>query len=406
MHADGKPPVPTVYSKVRWVGLLLLVCVSAIALAACGSSGSSSSGSSSESEGESASGSKEAEGAGSSASANKKQAEEFTAKYEKPSAFPATEPLEKPVESGLKFAFMDCGDITCAVLKPIAEAAVSAAGGDFIDVKTGESASGVNAAFNSVISLKPDVILNAGADPALWRPALEQIKEAGIPVISTGVVQTSNYGLEEFPNTIMVGKNAGELFGKVEANYAYSVFGDGSSYVAPNLPAIASTLLTAETFESETERLCSDCSVSLMTIQPEEMGTTAPAKIVSELQSNPDTTAVVTASDPIVEGLPTSLQNAGLDQEIVGSIATPNTLAYVKEGKEKATIALDFPVLIWSMVDAGLRAAQGQQFSKTEAEGLPVYQLVTKENLNFDPEKGFNAYPEYEERFEEMWEGK
>jgi ribose transport system substrate-binding protein len=397
MYADEK--------RLRRVTLTLclaLLCVGALAIAGCGSSGddTSSSGSTTASGG----GSTEGE-TGSAGSAGQKEAAAFAEKYaHKPTPFPADEPLEEAPKPGLKIAFMDCGTSVCGLIKSIAEPAVETAGGQFIDVKTGTSAATVNSAVNSLLQQEPDIILDGGVDPALWRPALEKIKAAGIPVTSTGVAELEGkYGLDEPPNAIVYGIPAGELFGKIQANYAYGEFGDGASYLVPSTPAIAATKVTGDTFQSEMENLCSDCKVTQLAIQPEELTTTAPATIVSALQRESDTTAVVAASDEIIEGLPPALQAAGLDTPIIGANGTPLALQYLKEGKEKATVALDFGTMVWSMVDAGLRGVQGMPPSKPEEEGIPVLQLLQPENVNFDPAKGWSGYPNFPEMFAELW---
>jgi ribose transport system substrate-binding protein len=404
MHGDRKRAVSLGRRGVRLPICLLVLCAFSVPLVACGSSGSDSTNS----------GSTSTEGGGGSTgesvaseSSSQKEAAEYAAQFiGKPTPFPASKPLKEPAPEGLKFAYMDCGTTVCGLIKAIAEPAVAGIGGKFIDVKAGTSAASATSAFNSALALEPDVILNGGIDPALWRPALEKIKDEGIPVTSTGVVETSNYGLEEYPNTNLFGRNAAERSGKIQANYAYSLYGDGSTFLVPDLPAIAATTVVSGTFKEEIENLCPDCTVNLLTMQPEELGATGPAKIVSALQAAPDTVAVIPSSDGISEGLPTALKNAGLDQEIIGTNATPNTLNYIKAGQEKASVALDFGVMVWGMIDAGLRAVEGEPVPKLEAEGLPVIQLLTQPDITFDTSKGFVGYPDFAERYMKMWEGK
>jgi ABC-type sugar transport system substrate-binding protein len=384
------------------ISLVLCMLVLSFALAACGSSGGSSSDDSSTAARTEGSEKTVSSGGSSSMAEAKKVTQEYSSA---PTEFPADEPLKTPAPAGLKIAYLDCGSTTCAIIRQVAEGAVEAAGGDFIDVKAGVSAATVNSAANAVLGQDPDIILNGGIDPTLWRSSLEKIEAEEIPVISTGITETGSYGLEKYPNTNVYGSHAGERAGMIQANFAYSEYGDGSNYMATFEPEISATNVAADTIEKEMERLCSDCSVEPLPIKISEEGTTAPANIVSKLQAESGVSAVIATADTQIEGLPTALSNAGLDTEIIGSIGTPTGLQYVKEGKEKGLVALDLTSMVWSMVDAGLRAQQGQPFSKPEAEGYPVMQLLTQKAITFDPIKGWLPYPEFAERFTKLWKG-
>jgi ribose transport system substrate-binding protein len=377
--------------------VVVLAASAATALAACGSSNDATG---------TAASSGSASTTATSSAAGQAAAAQYAARYiGKPSAFPATEPLKAAPKPGLKFVFMDCGTSVCGLIRALATPAVQAAGGKLIDVKVGTSASGINSGFNSVLQLKPDVIIDGGIDPALWKGALQKIKAAKIPIVSTGVAEDGRYGLSKYPNTNMYGTNAGLLAGKLVANYVYSKFGNKANVLVDAVPVIAATQVVSDAFVSEMKRLCPDCKVRQLTIQPQEMSTTAPAKIVSDLQAHPDTNIVVHGSDEAGQGLPAALKKAGLHQAVIGAIATPVSLQYVKAAQQQASVALDFPVMVWSMIDAGLRAVQSQPVSDLESQGIPPIQLLTPKDVTFDPSKGWSGYPDFAKRFTTLWKG-
>jgi ribose transport system substrate-binding protein len=375
----------------RVIAAIFVAATAAITLTACGSSGDDS--------GNSASASTTA-----SSSAAQAAAAKLVAGYTgKPTAFPVSEPLKAAPKPGLRFAYIDCGTTVCGLIRQIATPAVQAVGGKLIEIKTGTSASGVNAGFNSVLELKPDAIINGGVDPALWAGPLKEIKAAGIPIVSTGVAEDGRYGLSKYPNTNVYGANAGALLGKLEANYVYAIYGTKANALSTALTPIAATQVVSDSFTKELKRLCPSCSVRQLGFQPQELATTAPAKIVSDLQAHPGVNVVATGTDGLFQGLPAALRKASLEPALVGANANPATLQYVKQGQEEATIALDFPVMVWSMVDAALRAIQHQPVSALESQGVPTIQLLKKGDVTFDPSKGWIGYPDATQRFLKLW---
>jgi ribose transport system substrate-binding protein len=170
-----------------------------------------------------------------------------------------------------------------------------------------------------------------------------------------------------------------------------------------DVPEVSVTGLIAETFSSELEADCPQCSVRTVHIPAPEIGTTAPSTIVSDLQANPDTTIAVFATEELQTGLPAALQAAGIEIETLGFAPTPANLQYLKEGKETAGLGLDLPVVTWTMLDQAAREIVGQKLTGPEAEGLSVNQFLRAEDITFDPSKGWTGYPNFAEKFAELW---
>ena len=64
---------------------------------------------------------------------------------------------------------------------------------------------------------------------------------------------------------------------------------------------------------------------------------------------------------------------------------------------------IDLVNISYEMVDMASRGIIGQKQSGPEGEGLSVVQLLNKEEITFDPSKGWVGYPDFVERWEKIW---
>lgn len=386
--------------------LALLVFVLALGLAACGG-GSSSSSSSSTSEAESSEptgGEKEnaaEEETGSEASGGGvAEAKKIVAPYiGKPSPFPVTEKL-KEVPKGAEIDYVDCGTPICALFWQILEPAAQTMGVKLERVKAGSAANTVTAAFDTVIAKEPAAVIVGSVTMELWSKQLKELQDKEIPVVTTGISDAEEFGVES-PQA----SNANsERSGKLMAAYVVAeMAGEESNVVFYETPELSFTTILGESFQEEFEHLCPECSVRIAQVGIEELGNTAPNTVVSDLQANPDTNVAVFGTAEIEAGLPTALKSAGIEIETLGSSPGPAELQYLKEGKSTAVLGFDLPVLTWTLLDQAAREIAGQELSGPEAEGLGVLQFLRQEDVQYDVSKGWSGYPEFAEKFAELW---
>jgi ribose transport system substrate-binding protein len=387
------------------VVVALTACLAlALVVSACGGgSSSSSSSSSSGSEATPATGAEteggnsavEEEGGGAETAALK---EDLAPYIGQPSAFPTSEKL-KEVPKGATVAYMDCGTPTCALSYELLEPAAQAMGVKLTRIKAGSAANTVSEAFDTVIAQKPDAVIVNAINMELWKKQAKELQEAGIPMVTSGVIGTEPYGIEG-PN---FAEPESSLTGRLMADYVAAEIGDESNAVIYNYPELPFSPIIVEAFTEELESVCPGCSVRSVDIPATALGNTAPNEVISDLQANPETTVAVFATDEGEIGLPTALKAAGIDVKTIGSAPEPTNLQYLKEGKETAALALDFPVLVWTFLDQAARGIVGQKQSGPEAEGLSVQQFLTKEDITFDPAKGWTGYPDFAEKFSKLW---
>jgi ribose transport system substrate-binding protein len=368
------------------------VATLAVALAACG-------GGSSDEPGSTQSGSSQA--SATSSKEKQQQAAAFVAPYiGKPSPFPVTEKLAK-TPKGARIAYMDCGAPICALLWQIMQPAAATMGVKLERVKAGSAANTISAAFDSVVAKKPAAVI-AMADPLpLWSRQLEQLKRAKVPVVVNGVAaaEAKRYGV---PTGLASSAEANELGGKLLANYVIAKMAP-KKVVFYDLAGVTLTKEVEDSFLATLKSGCPECSVRTASIPPQTLGSTAPNLVVSDLQSHPGTNVAVFSSGQILLGLPEALRTAGIKVKTLDYGPGPANLQAIKEGKETAGLAADYPVIAWAILDQAARAIAGQELTGPQAQGIGVNQFLTAKDIVFDPSKGWTGYPDFPKRFATLW---
>lgn len=175
----------------------LFMFVLALGLAACGGGSSSSSGSTttgSETSEEAAGGEAEttsAESGGGAAAAHKL----VDSYIGKPSPFPVTEKL-KSVPKGDEVDYVDCGTPICALFWELLQPAAQTMGVKLERVKAGSAANTVTSAFDTVIAKEPAAVIVGSVTMELWSKQLKELQEKEIPVVTTGISDAEEYGVE------------------------------------------------------------------------------------------------------------------------------------------------------------------------------------------------------------------
>ncbi len=315
-----------------------------------------------------------------------------------PSEFPVTEPLDR-TPTGSKIAFMDCGSPICAQIWEMLAPAGKTMGVELQRVKAGASASSVGAAFDTVVGSKPDAVIVSAINVELWSTQLKQLQDADVPVVTTGITGTEQYDVKA-PQTA---ESASVLAGKLMADYTVANLEPKADVVIYQVPELPFAKIIADEVTATLGASCADCKVRTAQVPIAEIGTKAPDTIVSDLQANPDTNVAILTSADLANGLPSKLQVAGIDVKTLGYAPPPIVLEYIKDGKVTAGLGFDLPVLAWTLLDLAARQIVGQELTGPASEGLPVYQFLAQDDITFDPSKGWTGYPDFADRFAELW---
>ncbi|MFJ6651404.1 sugar ABC transporter substrate-binding protein [Microbacterium sp. NPDC091313] len=359
--------------------------VSALALTACGAGGTAADG-----------------GRTDGASVDTARVSEILQPYVgQASEFPVDEDLTTRPE-GATIAYLQCATPFCAIFADLLQPAAEQLGATLSITKADASASGLQRAAETIISQKPSAVIIAGTDPAGIKNQLATLDQEGIPVLSNGAIGGADYGIDvSFNDTAAM-----QIVGSVLAAWAVDKRGGSTDAVFYNIPELAFSAPMKDAFTSTVSELCAACTVRVEDISVTSIGSTAPQEVVSDLQANPDTNVAVFASEEAATGLPAALRVAGLDSQVLvnGFGATPAQLEEISKGDLAASMAVDVPVIMWTLVDAAARLITGQEITAGEKAGVPPLELVDAAALEGkDISNGYSAYPDFSERFAALW---
>lgn len=318
------------------------------------------------------------------------------------SAFPVDEPLKKKLPGGAKIAFLQCATPFCSIMAELVAPAVKAMGAELTVVKADSSANGLQSAAESIISQDPAAVIIAGIDPAAIGNQLKTLDAKGTPVLSNGAIGGSEYGIDVSFND----REAMQIVGDTLAAWAVQQKGAKTHVVFYTIPELSFASIVEKAFTKKVGELCPSCSIRTVDISVKAIGSTAPHDVVSDLQAHPDSNVAIFASEEAATGLPSALKVAGIQHQVLinGFGATPAQLEEIQNRDLAASMAVDVPVIMWSLVDAAARLATGQPVTAGEKAGVPPLQMVDATALKgHDIKNGYSAYPTFAQTFAGLW---
>lgn len=318
----------------------------------------------------------------------------------KPGAFMVDKPLAKSLKPGTKFVYVQCQTPICALYGQLLKGPVKAIGATMTVVKAPNTAAGVESAAATALSQKPAAVLLPSIASQLLGDSVKKLTNAGIKVTSIGIVNAEKFGIQANVN----GDKAILAYGKLMADWAVARNGAKTDAVFYQTPELDFSALLEKGFTEEMAKVCSTCNVRVVPISVTTFGTTAPGRVVSDLQAKPKTNSPVFAVGEAATGLPAALKAAGLDGlSTMGYAATPGNLQDVKDGKLAGILGLDLLTAAWTQVDETARLINGEPLTAGEKRSFVPVQFLAKEDITFDPSKGYTGYPDVAERFAKLW---
>jgi len=318
---------------------------------------------------------------------------------ENPSAFPVDVPLPKALPPGTKFGYLQCSAPVCAQLAVGFQAAVTAIHGELKIVKGGASTQQVQSALSSLLAGKPDALLIPGIEPDTIAPQLAEAKAAGIPVTSTGIMDIAKYGI----GASAFGQPLAELVGTLQADWVVANKGGKSKIVFYTTKELNFFGPEETAFRAELTKTGCDCPVRTVDIPIATYGSSAPSLAVSDLQAHPDTTIAVWGANDPTTGLVAAMKSAGLTTPYIAFGPTPSNFVDIKGGSQVAGLGLDYPAITWTMVDEAARLILKAPLTGGERQSAVPIQWLSKDNINFDIQNGWTAYPDFTTRFTKFW---
>jgi ribose transport system substrate-binding protein len=373
--------------------VLLAVGIAALVAGGCGSS--------SKSEDTTAAGTAASTAAADAGSADVSAAKAAVAPYvgQASPAFPVDTPLKAKPAADLKISQLQYGTPYGALFASLVDQAGKTAGIDVHATKVGNTASGVQAAAESVLSYDPKAMILPAAEPSTISKQLQEMKDRGIKVFSAGVMDPQKWGIAGS----QLQDEQVKLVGKLLADWAVAEHGDDTNAVFYELTELSFNAPEKQAFVDEMQRICPKCTVRTVPMSVTEVGTKVPNNVVSDLQTNADTNVAVFAGSDSIVGVPAALKSAGIDVSIIGFAGDPTTFQYIKDGSVDAVLAISPAVQSWTLMDMALRSAQGQELTAGEQNGITPMQFLTQKDITFDPSKGWASDPDFVQTFSDLW---
>ena len=314
-------------------------------------------------------------------------------------AFPITQSLSKRPPAGTVIAYLECDSPNCAQSAVNIKKAATELGVQLKVVPAGASSSAVQQAMDSIIALHPAAVLLSASEPKEYSQQMASLAASHTPVVSSGITDAGDFpAIKANLGAASSYVNAGSLLADwalVHSGNAPSVF-----YTTPELsfsPSVQSG------YQSEMAKLCPQCKVRYVPISLTTIGSTAPAAIVSDLQSHPSTRTAVFASEAAASGLPAALRVAGIKVSTVGFAPIGAVLGYIKDGQITAGLGLDSTMNNWAQVDAAARLIAGDPLPSYEKNGHIILHMLDSSNINFNPSDGYAAFPDIAQQYGKLW---
>lgn len=381
-------PVGSVGPRRRLGGATAAALLFAVSLSACSSSADSATGTGNTAAGNSG--------------ANVDAAKTAIASYSngKTVPFVVDKPLSKPVAPGTKFAFLQCAAQACAVAGVAVKSAVEALGGTVTPVNSGSSAQTAQAAASTVLAMRPAAVIATGLDPQLYGGGLQKIADAGIKIVTISVaVDTKPYGI----TANYLGAPTFTKAGALMADWVVANKGAGAKVAFYAVPEISFMPSMTKGFQEELTKNCTSCAFRTVNVPLASLGTTAPQTVVTDLQANPDTTIAVFGTGTLASGVPAALSSAGLNIPTLLYSPQAANLQDIKDGKVNAALGVDYNSSVWTGVDVAARLVNGEEPLPAETNGDVAFGFLGKQDITFDPTKGWNPYSDYADRFKKLW---
>jgi ribose transport system substrate-binding protein len=360
------------------------VCIAGVAVAGCGSSDTT------------ATGTAQGDGSGGGVAAAKTALAPYTGH---PTPFPVDTPLTRRPSPDATFVYLQCPTTVCALVGKAMGAAATSLGVKFRVVNSGATAASQQAAMDTIAALKPAAVLIPGIDLTPIGPQIKKLTDANVPVVTVGATGTAQYGVQAAINS----DETLQLDGKLLADWAVAAKGPDTKVAFYAVPGLSFSPLVQRSFQAEMDKLCPDCEVRIVDIPVTTLGTTAPSRIVSDLQRHPSTNVLAFPSYEEGSGLAAALDVAGLHPLTVGVSPTPATLQDIKAGRLTAAVGFDIPTTIYTAVDAAARLATDQPLPPAEKTGAIPIQVLTQRDITFDPSQGWTGYPDFAQRYAKLW---
>jgi ABC-type sugar transport system substrate-binding protein len=323
-----------------------------------------------------------------------------------PEGIPLTDELESCPEEGKTIVVTENPQAVTRKTNDGLEAGAQLLGWTVVREPVGTGPEDPQRAFDAALDRNPDAVLVSGNPSSTFREQLDRATAAGVPVLisdngeDVGVSGTTyTIGLDDFNQT--------GLWGKMNADYAAAQGAEHVLIVDLSLYPILHAW--AEGAAAELAEIAPDTAVTTLDAQITDLvAGEIPARIVSEIQRNPDIDWVLLALGDMTTGLDAALRAAGLAEQVSigGESASTANVAALQEGTEDAWTGFAAEIHGMYRIDALARIFAGDDPTGNESYSELPTQLMTPDNIGdapLDDEGYYVGVPDYLDHFEGIW---
>src|SRR3954451_8727599 len=368
----------------RVAALAALLANAAVALSACG--GSSSSSSTGASSG----------GTGATTAAADKVAAQFT---QRPTRIPVTQPIGKPIPTGKRIDFINCGVTSCTILYNNLVQAAKTVGWTVKQINTQGTPETVQAAWKQAVTDRPDAVIASGFPREVFAKQLKQLQALKIPVLEASTAEVEGGGID----LVLNGPKEMSPIGQVLAAWIAKDSGAKAHTLYVALPTFTILKPVHDYFARYYNQYCAGCKVDTLDVPVTAIGKDVPDRVVSYLRAHPDINYVAYSLGALNVGVPAALRQAGLANKVktIVDVGDAENYQYIASGQTQAATSFSNVESPWVWVDALARKFTGQSIAVDRKAKLPLM-LITKDNL-ISTSAEFPMVADYQQQWKHLW---
>jgi ribose transport system substrate-binding protein len=376
------------------IALWLVSGLLTLAVSACGTSKSASSNA-----GSSAAASSPSSSATSSAGLTQAKAN-VDAHIQPPSSIGATIPIGKAIPKGKVIAYVDCGAPACTNQGNGLKEAASVLGWTVKVVQAQPTPAAVQAAMDQVIRIHPDAVVSAGLSKTQYPNQFGQLLSMHIPIVtSTGLEKTGEGGttlnIQDVNDVIkatslLADKTVVDMNASGEIGVVY-------------LTGFPLPKFYTDGYVAEVHRVCLNCTVQTINIDPTSIGKDAPQKLADFLRANPNIQHVFFGYDALALGLPAAVAGSGISMPKTYSYSPDQSgVAALQTGERTAAVPQPYHEIGWQWADGLARIFTGRPVSETGH--VPAWVLWSKGYNNLPTTTNDPVIiPAYQAQYKKLW---
>jgi ribose transport system substrate-binding protein len=378
-------------ARPRRPATILMVALAVVMLVAAGCGGGASTG-----------------GGGGSSSANLAEAQKLAKQYEaRPTAINQTKPIDKPIPTGKKIAFIGCGPASCLVYGDILKPGAEMLGWSVETIATDGSPEKLQNAIQAAVRNKADAIVLPAADPGALGASIADARKAGVVFVACcSLAKAPQLSGAEKGDDVDYNVSTPQQNGPIGDALAAKVVADSkgeANAVYVNVSAFQILADVGKRFGSKYKELCPDCKLDTLEVPLTALGKDVPDRIVSYLRSHPNVNYVVLSeSGALFPGLKGALQAAGLGDKvkIIGRGGGDSSVYQaVGAGDISALVPPEQYSVDYSILDALARKWAGVPVQATP----PNIWLTTPDTIPDTTEATFPTVENYQQQWAKLW---